>query len=479
MKTDPEQTAAFAAVHEISRRDLLGHVFEESAAEIYAFDAGNLRFVAVNMAGRAALGKGMRQLTQLRADDLLTGMSSARLAMLLHNIARRRSACARLRTRKLRPTSEGVICDIKVRYLAGPVPTYLASVHDVPDPAAACVNGSLRAAIDALADGFVLYDKDDRLVLCNDRYRQIYASSAPIITLGARFEDILRDGLKHNQYADAIGREDVWLASRLQAHAVSDHMIEQEQTSGQWLRIEERKTRDGGRVGMRMDITQLKRDQAALERVARTDELTGLLNRRGLLEQMRNLVGDLARDQRIAVLHVDLDKFKSINDAHGHDAGDFVLRHCARLLKKGIAENHHVARFGGDEFIVAISTSQSDACVVALAQGLIAGLSLPVSFCNRICSFGASIGVAFYTPHLPDTLENVLTGADIALNAAKRAGRGECHVFEVRMRDAAVRSVEMAEDIRSGLYAGEFAPYFQPQIDTETDEIIGFEALIR
>lgn len=114
----------------------------------------------------------------------------------------------------------------------------------------------LQSAIDVLADAFVLFDKDERLVICNQKYLEFYAASAPAIVPGARFEDILRYGLKSGQYKDAAGREEAWIAERLAAHRAANTTLEQKLEDGRWLRVREMPTPDGGRVGIRVDITQ-------------------------------------------------------------------------------------------------------------------------------------------------------------------------------------------------------------------------------
>jgi PAS domain S-box-containing protein len=123
---------------------------------------------------------------------------------------------------------------------------------------AAQARATLEAAVEALQDGFVLFDADDRLVICNERYRQIYPRSAPAIVPGATFEEILRYGLARGEYAEAAGREEAWLAERLEHHRASESEIEQELADGRWLRIFEKATPDGGRVGLRVDVTALK-----------------------------------------------------------------------------------------------------------------------------------------------------------------------------------------------------------------------------
>lgn len=114
----------------------------------------------------------------------------------------------------------------------------------------------LQSAIDVLADAFVLFDSDERLVICNQKYLEFYAASAPAIVPGARFEDILRYGVKRGQYKDAVGREEAWIADRLAAHRAANTTLEQKLEDGRWLRVREMSTPDGGRVGIRVDITQ-------------------------------------------------------------------------------------------------------------------------------------------------------------------------------------------------------------------------------
>lgn len=122
------------------------------------------------------------------------------------------------------------------------------------------------AAVEAVPDGFVLYDQDDRLVMCNENYRKHYAESAPAMEPGTTFEEILRYGLKHGQYAEAVGREEEWLSERLSLHRRTAGPIEQQLGDGRWLRVLEKRTPDGGLVGLRVDITEQKKAQLALEK---------------------------------------------------------------------------------------------------------------------------------------------------------------------------------------------------------------------
>ena len=180
----------------------------------------------------------------------------------------------------------------------------------------------LRTAIEALEDGFVIYDSEDRLVLCNERYRAIYALTADVLVPGTTFETIITEGVRRGQYAEAKGREAAWIAERLAAHRAANTAIEQHLADGRWLRIAERRTVDGGTVGFRVDITELKKAQQAAEDASRSKSeflanmsheirtplngmigMTELLQETDLTHQQREFV-QLANSSALALLDV-------------------------------------------------------------------------------------------------------------------------------------------------------------------------------
>jgi len=192
----------------------------------------------------------------------------------------------------------------------------------------------LHDAIEALPDGFALYDADDRLVLCNERYRTIYRESAPALHPGAHFADVLRFGLEHGQYPQAIGIEESWLAERLQAHREPGPPVLQELPGNRWLRIDERRTRDGGVAGVRADVTALVRREQALDKLnreldranARLADLLGQDPETGVANEValqRALAAEWARSRRhgspLALLSMTADP------AAGHAGSDVVL----------------------------------------------------------------------------------------------------------------------------------------------------------
>ena len=334
-------------------------------------------------------------------------------------------------------------------------------------------------AINALPAGFWLFDSDDRLVLFNERYKELFKLSVDALIPGNTYEDVLRCGLKKGQYPDAIGREEEWLTSVLTAHRQSAYEMEYQLSDGTWIRSYNQPTSDGGQVGFRIDITQQKTQQIELQTVAVTDDLTGLRNRRELSGTLERIARSLGTGERLAVLHIDLDKFKSINDTLGHDAGDHVLRQTAQKLISQAVRFEVAARVGGDEFLLAMKTAKTDEQIVGIGNRLISEISEPVPYRDKLCHVGASIGVAFVTGETVAQVDETVADADIALNQAKSGGRSMCCIFTDDMRATAMTSARISGQIREGLGRGEFRPFFQPQIDLETMQVVGFEALAR
>ncbi len=299
----------------------------------------------------------------------------------------------------------------------------------------------LTDAIDALPDAFVLFDADDRVVAFNARYVELYAASASVIRLGARFEDLLRFGLAHGQFPQALGREADWLAERLSAHRHPRGPLVQELPGNRWVRIDERRTRDGGLAGVRADITELVRREQELaqlntrlgsmndelSQLSETDALTGLANRR---QFDRRLASELGRAVRhgmpLALLLLDVDHFKAYNDRHGHLAGDACLRQVAAVLRSCAQRpTDLVARWGGEEFAMLLpyadaqqAHQQALRCLAALDEA-----ALPHGASPLAAHVTLSAGVAAFSTQGAGDAEALVRAADTALYRAKMAGR--------------------------------------------------------
>ncbi|WP_168769495.1 bifunctional diguanylate cyclase/phosphodiesterase [Yoonia sediminilitoris] len=255
--------------------------------------------------------------------------------------------------------------------------------------------------------------------------------------------------------------------------------------NGTWVDIlsRSRLVREGGRptriVGTHVDLTELRAEQRKLRRAAVTDDLTGLRNRRELEELLQEEQEISTSNERICLMRIDLDRFKSINDRDGHDAGDIVLCAVADRLRESTFGFQTIARMGGDEFLVGWRTRAHDDHIVQVARSLVAAIEAPVIYANKDLRVGASVGIAFIEGTGRASVGEAIVNADIALKAAKKTGRGRHAFFQQSMRDAALKDAALALDIRDGLERGEFEPYFQPQIDIKSNRIVGFEALLR
>jgi diguanylate cyclase (GGDEF)-like protein/PAS domain S-box-containing protein len=225
--------------------------------------------------------------------------------------------------------------------------------------------------------------------------------------------------------------------------------------------------------------SELEKARLRMESAALHDALTGLPNRRFLDQLIIEMDGVDDADEQTVVLHIDLDRFKDINDTLGHAAGDLILRHAAMTLRENTRADDFLARIGGDEFIVICRTragSGSDDCM-ELAGRIVDAMRRPVDYEGHECRVGASIGIA--SRAIGERMDQLLVNADIALYEAKRRGRNRVEKFSDTLRLVAVNTKKTADEILRGLEQNEFIAYFQPQFDAQTLEIVGLEALAR
>lgn len=219
--------------------------------------------------------------------------------------------------------------------------------------------------------------------------------------------------------------------------------------------------------------------KARIEHNALHDMLTDLPNRRYLDRVLRELCAEAARENAgVGVLHIDLDRFKQINDTLGHGAGDAMLVHAADLLKRNLGPEEFVARIGGDEFVVVCPVGASTARLGELASAIVKQMRAPVPYHGHWCRFGASIGIASQHGLMTDA-SRLLIDADIALYRAKARGKNGFEFFTETLQRETVRTKQLADDILRGLEEDEFEPYYQPLFDAQSLEIVGVEALAR
>jgi diguanylate cyclase (GGDEF)-like protein len=235
----------------------------------------------------------------------------------------------------------------------------------------------------------------------------------------------------------------------------------------------------GGWISSHEDITDYRRLEARIAHMAHHDVLTELPNRLLLRERLERAVLGPRREQELAVLCLDLDRFKIINDTLGHATGDALLKAVGERLRNCVREGDTVARLGGDEFsMVQIAAADQPLAATALATRIIAAIAAPFDLGNHQVTVGTSIGVAIY-PADGDNPDQLLKNADLALYRAKNEGRGVHRFFEADMdRQMQARS-RLQLDLRSALAAGQFELHYQPLVNLESNAISGLEALLR
>ncbi len=276
----------------------------------------------------------------------------------------------------------------------------------------------LESALEGITSGLALFGKDNRLVLCNAMFQALYPGFG---NPGMSIEDFLRAQYKQEVYFLDRRRgpdepdEDLhhWLQYRLNAY-VSAKSYTERMRDGRWIEITNTRSADGGIVSVHQDITEWKKDQENLQFLALHDSLTGLLNRASLQSHLARSLEEAKLNQtRLALMYVDVDDFKQINDNAGHDFGDEVLRSVAQILKNSVRAEDVVSRLGGDEFVVVFSNITTLDFIHDVAKRMIKNLSK---------GFSVSIGIAIYPEDAIDAVK-LLNNADITMYAVKKSGK--------------------------------------------------------
>jgi diguanylate cyclase (GGDEF)-like protein/PAS domain S-box-containing protein len=251
-----------------------------------------------------------------------------------------------------------------------------------------------------------------------------------------------------------------------------------------WWSISGRPVHDGygnflGFRGSGTDLTEKRLSQERATRLAHYDSLTGLSNRFQMSQTMDKILGGARAEHRqCAVFLLDLDRFKQVNDTLGHPVGDALLRQVAQRLQAAVGDGGRVGRLGGDEFKVILPGRASRQELGDLANRIIEQLSQPYSVEGHRVAIGVSLGIAL-SPDDGQTSETLVRHADLALYAAKDRGRGQYHFYAPDLLSDAQERRQLEEDLREAITQGGLELHYQPVVETSTEKITGFEALLR
>jgi diguanylate cyclase (GGDEF)-like protein len=335
----------------------------------------------------------------------------------------------------------------------------------------------LDSAMNNMAQGLIMFDAAERVVLYNDLYIEMYGLSREVVKPGYSFLELLRyraeaGNLLHHdpeQYRAEV-------VAALDLGKISSFIFET--PDGLEVLVTNSPMAAGGWVTTHKDITEQRRAEAKIAYMAHHDALTDLPNRLQLYEQLRQLLARTRQGRHVAVFCLDLDRFKDVNDAHGHPVGDLLLKAVADRLRQCIRDADMVARLGGDEFAIMQAGASQPTDATALASRLIEVIGAPYELDGKQVTVDLSIGIALAPGDGLDP-EQLLKNADMALYRAKSDGHGLYRFFEPEMdaRMQARRNLEI--DLRKAIVNGEFELFYQPLVDMKTEYVTGFEALIR
>ena len=282
----------------------------------------------------------------------------------------------------------------------------------------------MKTVIDNFPGAISLFDADLKMAACNAQFKTLL-DLPPFLfeKTETHFEDFIRFNAQRGEYGP--GDVDTLTAASLErARNFQAHHIERPRPGGKWLEITGTPIPSGGFVTSYIDITERKKVEERIRVLALQDGLTGLPNRLCLNEQLEQaLERAAAGDQRLAVLFLDLDGFKQVNDSCGHDVGDALLVHVARMLQAAVRQTDVVARLGGDEFVVLLHDVGPQVMVAALADKIVCGIAQPCEVLGARVQVGTSIGIAIYPDHARSR-EGLLKAADQAMYVAKTHGKG-------------------------------------------------------
>jgi diguanylate cyclase (GGDEF)-like protein len=334
----------------------------------------------------------------------------------------------------------------------------------------------LQTVLNNMSQGVLMFDPETRLTFCNQRYIELYGLSPEIVKPGCYLRDLLKHRIELGNFADDPDQYVAKLKGGIAEGKTFNRIVNL--PDGRAVSVVNKPIPGGGWLATHEDVTERQRSEDRIAHMARHDALTDLPNRVLLLEQLNHEIKRVKRGECLAVLCLDLDQFKSVNDALGHHIGDELLKLVGERLRGCTRELDIVARMGGDEFAIIMTQMEQAADAATLSKRIRDSVIRPYQIEGHQIVTDISIGISVAPMDAVES-DELLRNADMALYDAKADGRGTFRFFEPEMNTRMKARRELEMDLRKALAGEQFELYYQPLVVLETNEVNGFEALLR
>ena len=339
-------------------------------------------------------------------------------------------------------------------------------------------SAALELTLEQMDQGIMLIDRDGTVPICNRKAIELLGLSPTVMAGRPRFNDVLQEqfaaGKLHPGLAQA--RKILGEASSITAQT---HIYDRIRPDGRVIEIRSIPLPAGGAVRTFTDVTARKAAEDKTVFLAHNDALTQLSNRAVFLDRLNEALAEAGAARRgVAVLYLDLDRFKQVNDTRGHHVGDRLLADIANRIRANLRDSDHAARMGGDEFAIIQSRVDQPSSALALSRRLLESIRLPYDIDGQVSRIGTSIGVALFRGE-EITADQLLRNADTALYRAKEDGRNNVRFFEPAMDIRHQERSLLEQDLREAVQRRSFSLAYQPICAAATREIFAFEALLR
>lgn len=344
------------------------------------------------------------------------------------------------------------------------------------------LNTWFEIALNNMVRGLSMFDADQRLIVCNESYREMYGLPEELTRPGTPLADILRYHIKKETGRDGEEertRQDQWLKNHAAKLASGNSFTRTQNLSGgRTFLVTYQPLAGGGWVDVQEDITEKRRAEEKVEWLARHDPLTGIANRFYFRESFEDALKIIDEGPAVVLHWIDLDRFKDVNDTLGHPVGDALLKAVAERLRSSVRKTDFLARLGGDEFAIIQMGAGRREQSEQLARRVIHALSKPFHILGYTVSLSASIGIV-RAPEHGTTADELMKRADIALYDVKSSGRNGFAIFRSGTKHKPDLKHQLDRDLRLAVRSGQLKLHYQPIINLKTGHVSSCEALVR